>query len=216
MEDTEGTASVQKRRLSETESHNIDSGVWERTDSSGQQVKRRCIELADLWKAKTTLKARASFKAMDQSIGSQITNAMEGIDRLVEKSRPGTASIRTLGRFAQVEEAADTTSLLNPDVYDDHEFYIQLLKDSVQLPSKNRDPIVESEMLRLTNYKKRSLENQKRSKCDRRASKGRKLRYTPISQLINFMVASPLQSGTAQRFVDDGLVDRLLHSLFSD
>eukprot|EP00245_Coleochaete_scutata_P008643 TRINITY_DN2680_c0_g1_i1.p2 TRINITY_DN2680_c0_g1~~TRINITY_DN2680_c0_g1_i1.p2 ORF type:complete len:134 (-),score=34.55 TRINITY_DN2680_c0_g1_i1:269-640(-) len=81
----------------------------------------------------------------------------------------------TAGRRQEEED-------VDPETFDDTEFYQQLLREFLDAA----DPNALGGMNAL-----RKLRNKKRKVVDRRASKGRKIRYTVHPQLVNFMAPVP-------------------------
>jgi protein AATF/BFR2 len=71
----------------------------------------------------------------------------------------------------------------DPEIYDDTEFYSQLLKDIMDSSIDSSDPL---EMTRAW-MKTRDGVTKVKKNVDRRASKNRRLRYTVHEKLVNFM-----------------------------
>jgi protein AATF/BFR2 len=70
----------------------------------------------------------------------------------------------------------------DPETYDDGDFYGQLLREFLESAGTDAAAAAGADALRAGRGAKR------RKAVDRRASKGRKLRYTVHEKLVNFMV----------------------------
>merc|ERR1711959_865140 len=132
-------------------------------------IREWAIKLADEWKEQTSLEVkRPQFKVLDRSIAAQMAHATEDKDRMVSRCHP----------------AGDDGSR-DHSVYDDRDFYVALLREIVQRSEGNYDEVTKAAR-DAAGSKKR-----KRKEVDRRASKGRKIRYVPIEKLANFMAPVP-------------------------
>ncbi|KEP63472.1 UNVERIFIED_CONTAM: hypothetical protein HHA_312618 [Hammondia hammondi] len=121
----------------------------------------------------------------------------------------------------QGEEKADGdeasfTDLLKHDFYDDGDFYVELLKHVIQQGGAldSSDSLDREKNL----LKLRNKLNRGRKDVDRRASKGRKIRYQPIEKLQNLMTATPWQPNldALPGAGDEAMVDRLMRQLFAN
>ena len=87
----------------------------------------------DYWQKKTQLASRISqtkFKAINQSIVSQVDAAMHAPEKLIEKTQYlKSTSSRILGK---IEQDNVPTDLKDPEVFDDATFYQQLLKSLIE------------------------------------------------------------------------------------
>ena len=83
--------------------------------------------------------------------------------------------------------------MLDPSIYDDAEIYMRLVKEEIvsETPECEEDLMLKNTRLYLL---ERKLKNQESSRkiVDRRASKGRKLRYIQHAKIVNFM--NPLEN----------------------
>lgn len=89
-------------------------------------------------------------------------------------------------------------------MFDDGAFYSLLLKSFLQSASANSQ-LGGEDLATLRQLKRR------KNSVDRKASKGRKIRYVVHSKLENFMFPTPLGNETASLSFDS---DRLFRSLF--
>lgn len=154
------------------------------TDSTAQQLwtamKQRLHEsvvpkfddLSEWWSARSRpARGMQRLKVINQSIAKQVEMVMANKEELVEKSRVTRSSNRMLGS----EKAAATHT--HSSIYDDGDFYQALLLDFIEASSSGS-----------TDTKKRKT---KRKRVDRRASKGRKLRFHVHPKLMNFAAPDP-------------------------
>merc|ERR1711920_1183963 len=102
-------------------------------------------------------------------------------------------------------------------IYDDHEFYVQLLREVLGNSSKDESVAEQAKEMQSELQGRRANKKKARTDVERRASKGRKVRYVPIEKLQNFMAPGPRapdQSGSANS-IETSSVDALLQALFA-
>ncbi|EIE26312.1 TRAUB-domain-containing protein [Coccomyxa subellipsoidea C-169] len=148
----------------------------------------------DRWHRKTMLMTgsgalRNNLRALNQSLSSQVAALVTDSGPAVQRTQLMTAQIRPLmGRAsAQADQDEDADDEDEPDetvldardaeTFDDGEFYQQLLKEFLEGSGVDAAAVNASAQ----GGKK------KRKKVDRRASKGRKLRYQVMEKLVHFM-----------------------------
>ncbi|CBZ55188.1 conserved hypothetical protein [Neospora caninum Liverpool] len=138
-----------------------------------------------------------------------------GCSTLQKLSRCRAGDLGKDGRAAG-EEAALISDLLKHDFYDDGDFYVELLKQVIQQGGAvdSSDTLDREKNL----LKLRNKLNRGRKDVDRRASKGRKIRYQPIEKLQNLMTATPWQPNldALPGAGDEAMVDRLMRQLFAN
>lgn len=134
---------------------------------------------SDKVKAASGLPVNKKFKALNQSITHQLRENLADKDRLIQRAHTKRATFIVLGKNDLID---DRKEIIDPEIFDDLDFYHPLLKDLVD--RKLLDVPAESwrQMKTKTNVK------------DTRASKGRKLRYQEHEKIQNFM--APVPSGT--------------------
>lgn len=130
-------------------------------------------------KAASGLPVNKKFKALNQSITHQLRENLTDKDRLIERTRTKRGTFTVLGKN-ELED--DRREIIDPEIFDDIDFYHPLLKDLVE--RKALDIPVET-WSRQTKVKKNTK--------DTRASKGRKLRYHEHEKIQNFM--APMAAG---------------------
>lgn len=158
------------------------------------------------WHDKTRLTAGKSskdFRAFDRNILTQVEQVLTDGDRLVRRTQTQRSEYRILGKNeaaalaseASAEgEAAERQLKANAhlkdadeDVFDDDDFYHQLLRELIEHKTAAADPNEQVAVGRqwLTIQKLRS---KIRKKVDTKASKGRKVKFQTHSKLVSFMV----------------------------
>jgi len=138
--------------------------------------------------------ANKNFKALNQSIMTQVNKILEDKQKLISRTQIKRTKYKILGKRvhptedteATVADALNKNNVRDPEIFDDTDFYQQLLKDLIETNASN-DPVAMS---------RKWLEGQKskvkaHKNVDRRASKGRKIRYQVHEKLVNFMPPVP-------------------------
>ena len=132
-------------------------------------------------KSASGLPVNKKFKALNQSIAHQLKENLSDKEKLIERTRTKRSTFQVLGKNELEDDRRET---IDPEIFDDLDFYYPLLKDLVE--RKTLDVPVDS-WNRQSKVKKRNLK-------DTRASKGRKLRYHEHEKIQNFM--GPVAAGT--------------------
>ncbi|XP_041367848.1 protein AATF-like [Gigantopelta aegis] len=141
-----------------------------------------------------------SFGAFDQSVMKQVQQILSDRDRLVKRTQLKRSAYRVLGNVEKREEeierhtAADESSEAAPtrdhlkdydeEIFDDDDFYHQLLRELIERKTSEINDPVEVSRRWLAVQK---LRNRVKKNVDRKASKGRKIRYEIHNKLVNFM-----------------------------
>eukprot|EP00898_Chlorokybus_atmophyticus_P006134 jgi/Chlat1/6521/Chrsp45S06002 len=173
-------------------------GCWQRIQQQMTRVEPFQVDALDRWHRKTSLAAGASvakgqLRAINQSISSQVATIMADPERVVKRARCRRSQVRVFGQGEGVET---TTPSPDDDVleetYDDTEFYQALLKEFLETNA----PTAADGVFTL------KARNRTRKVVDRRASKGRKIRYNLQDPLVSFMAPQPIElsSMTSQLF----------------
>lgn len=157
------------------------------------------------WHDKTRLtagKGGKGFGAFDRNILTQVEQVLLDRDRLVRRTQTQRSEYRILGKreapaltpetFTEGEAAEQQLKAnahlkdLDEDIFDDDDFYHQLLRELIEHKTTAADPNDQVAMGRqwLTIQKLRS---RIRKKVDTKASKGRKVKFQIHSKLVNFM-----------------------------
>lgn len=146
-------------------------------------------------KKKTKLEARKGFKVLDQSFAAQLNANLANDTEWRKKCHPHVGQVEVMGG-----SRASKDDLFDPLVYDDKDFYTSILKDILQQGS--------AQDIEKSSLSKRQAQKTKERDVERRASKGRKIRYVTIEKLQNFMAP------TVEPGMGDETVDQLMASLF--
>lgn len=158
------------------------------------------------WHDKTKLasgKLGKGFGAFERSILTQIDHILMDKERLLRRTQTKRSAYRVLGKPEPVPEPVAETlpgepeSLpqvpanahlkdLDEEIFDDDDFYHQLLRELIERKTSSLDPNDQVAMGRQW-LAIQKLRSKIRKKVDRKASKGRKLRFHVLSKLLSFM-----------------------------
>ncbi|KAM7012114.1 protein AATF [Tautogolabrus adspersus] len=159
------------------------------------------------WHDKTRLtmgKTSKGFGAFDRNILTQVEQVLMDNERLVRRTQTRRSEYRVLGKkeasalssetvFTEEGEEAGqqlkaNTHLkdLDEDIFDDDDFYHQLLRDLIERRTSAADPNDQVAMGRQW-LAIQKLRSKIKKKVDTKASKGRKVRFHIHSKLVNFM-----------------------------
>ncbi|XP_007946080.1 protein AATF [Orycteropus afer afer] len=158
------------------------------------------------WHDKTKLasgKLGKGFGAFERSILTQIDHILMDKERLLRRTQTKRSIYQVLGRLEPatqpvpenlpgqpeiLPQAPANAHLkdLDEEIFDDDDFYHQLLRELIERKTSSLDPNDQVAMGRqwLAIQKLRSKIHKK---VDRKASKGRKLRFHVLSKLLSFM-----------------------------
>ncbi|RNA03184.1 hypothetical protein BpHYR1_024110, partial [Brachionus plicatilis] len=143
------------------------------------------------WYDKTRLTTGKSFESLEKPILQQIEHILLDKERIIKRTQLKRGQYKICGKEEKIEDETDLESLKNrhlkdydSEIFDDQDFYNQLLRELVERKSNNiSDPIelsrksIELQKLRAKNKKK----------VDTKASKGRKIKFEIHKPLVNFM-----------------------------
>jgi len=186
--------------------------VWSRTDAAYRAFANYRDSTCDRWYRKSAVSVgntssggAVGLKAFNQSISQQVSSTMRAPARLIEKSQPPkrTAPLRLGERKSAPmtgddgdEDASDEDKIgvdglqdgeaREEELFDDVDFYEQLLKEFLE----SGNDAGAAGAATLTKAVKR------RKVVDRKASKGRKIRYHVQEPLVNFMQANDVEIPT--------------------
>ncbi|RKO92008.1 apoptosis-antagonizing transcription factor [Blyttiomyces helicus] len=156
------------------------------------------------------------FKAINQSVLSQIKQVVSDKDRLIKRTQLNRADVRSLGQKTEkkpedeADEKADADAHLanyDAEIFDDGDYYQQLLKDLIESRMADTDdPILLG--MKWAQLKQLQQKQRKKKRVDTKASKGRKIRYHVHEKLQNFMAPEP--RGTWH----DEMTEELFRGLF--
>ncbi|XP_050534349.1 protein AATF [Daktulosphaira vitifoliae] len=122
--------------------------------------------------------AKSDFSAFDQPTLMQIEQIMADKNRLIERTRTKRS------KYKIVDDSKSTNNDVDPEIFDDDDFYHKLLRDYIEKKSAD---ITDPSQLGKQWLQLQKLRSKMKHKIDTRSTKGRKLRYTVHTKLINFM-----------------------------
>jgi len=146
---------------------------------------------------------KTQFRVMDASFWQQVENTVQH-EELRQKQE------QQQQQHQSSDSALSTTA---PTIFDDTKVYQQLLKDFVSVKGGGT---ASSSSDAIQQRKQSKAANKKNPQVDRRASKGRKIRYTEIQKLANFTfpISRPLNGSTGGGAGNDLDEDAWFKSLF--
>ena len=187
------------------------AAAWKALQRLDRKLVPFCTGAIDKWHRRTMLAtgvgaAKGGLKVLTQSVSSQVAALLRDSDKVLKRMRVRSSEARVFCQppFEAGGAAADggaggaarpAAAEYDHETYDDAEFYNQLLKE-----------FLESKQLDAGNLTA-GRGPKRRKVVDRRASKGRKLRYNVHEKLVNFMVPVPHERTSAA-------VDQLFSGLF--
>jgi len=169
--------------------------TWETLEKRNEAVFNWSLGIFDEVKERTKLEARKGFKVLDQSFAAQLNTTMRD-DEWRRKCHPSVGSTEVMGGPLASEDAP-----YDPLIYSDRDFYTMMLKDIVQQHG-------DASAKEAATLSKRQARKLKERNVERRASKGRKIRYKVHDKLQNFMAPSRMQR------LDPLTTDQYMKSLF--
>ncbi|XP_015112184.1 protein AATF [Diachasma alloeum] len=160
------------------------------------------------WNDKTRLASGNATKGTAQSVVKQIEFLLNDKPKLIKRTQLKRSEYRIAGKDATEDPDDDgrRTQEYDPEIYDDDDFYHQLLRELIEQKSADiTDPIqLSKQWIQLQN-----MRNKMKRKIDTRATKGRRIRYNVHAKLVNFM--API---TADDTWSDLAKNELYNSLF--
>jgi len=171
-----------------------EASSWSLVNEQLEPVLDWAIGVADDWKDKTRLDARRSFKVLDQAFRLQMQVFSETEpEKLRKRCTPPAGKHKVLGASASGEADPDKDDLEEDavkDIFDDKDFYVQLLREVL---ASNSSSVLgaggDEKELRAELQGRRANKRKAKAEVERRASKGRRIRYVPIEKLQNFMAS---------------------------
>ncbi|EXC35121.1 Protein AATF [Morus notabilis] len=151
----------------------------------------------DKWQKKTQVMTGAAaikgkLHAFNQNISEQVAAYMRDPSRMIKQMQLRRSTVCVFGTVPNGEANPEREEALSdggaqadgdPELLDDSEFYQQLLKEFFE----SIDPTSNETAL----YAVRRFQTKKRKIVDRRASKGRKIRYHVHEKIVNFKTPLP-------------------------
>ncbi|XP_030753400.1 protein AATF [Sitophilus oryzae] len=152
-------------------------------------------ETIEKWNAKTRLSITKNAGQV-HSVLNQIDHILNDKAKLRKRTQLKRTEFKILGEEEKELNNEDSENARQPEeynteIFDDSDFYHQLLRELIEVKSADiTDPVqLGRQWIQLQN-----LRNKMKRKIDTKATKGRKIRYTVHSKLVNFM--APLYQET--------------------
>lgn len=224
--DEEDDQTTSKKKSNTKNKRSRDSDLWEELEGTQKRLRRRWEETVNKWHARMHFgseQKKSTMRVFNQTIWEQINVTLSDTEKVIEKSRMPMDESPRIGKLDEHDnntnnnnnnnninssssgsrENGGTSSSHDEEVYDDRTFYSMLLKTYITSSISTADAasMRASDIEAMRMYKKKK-------QVDRKASKGRKIRYVVHSKLQNFMFPIPT---IATGSIDE---DRLFASLF--
>ncbi|KAJ3167514.1 hypothetical protein HDU87_001507 [Geranomyces variabilis] len=216
----ERTESLKRKRDQEDPDALLEA-VWADVQPLDAQFKPYRDQTIDKWNSKvqvaTGIPLQKKFKAINQTVVSQINQILSDKPRLIKRSQLRRSDHLPLGQAAVEDAAADSAQandettdahLANYDeeIFDDGDYYQQLLKELIESRITDADDAVLNG-LKWAHFKSLKNKDKKKKRVDTKASKGRKIRFHVHEKLQNYMAPEPRGSW------HDSMVDELFGGL---
>uniref|UniRef100_A0A9J8D1B0 Apoptosis antagonizing transcription factor n=1 Tax=Cyprinus carpio carpio TaxID=630221 RepID=A0A9J8D1B0_CYPCA len=151
----------------------------------------------------TTGKSKKGFGAFDRNILTQVEQVLMDKERLVRRTQTRRSEYRVLGKPEPTTPEIDSSITegeaaelalkanvhlkdLDEEIFDDDDFYHQLLRELIERKTSATDPNDQVAMGKQW-LAIQKLRSKIKKKVDTKASKGRKIRFHVHSKLMNFM-----------------------------
>jgi protein AATF/BFR2 len=173
---------------------------WEHMQTSFSSLISYSNQVIDKWNTKIQMTSgkqaleAVKFKAFNQPITSQIQQILFDEERLLKRTQRKRSDYRVVGDTETKtskgiphgikQTTADDEDDIDSEIFDDTDFYQDQLR---QIISSGMEYHGDEELL----GKQIKLKRKVNLKVDRRASKGRKLRFNVQEKLVNFMTPIP-------------------------
>ncbi|MCO5586093.1 hypothetical protein L7F22_040032 [Adiantum nelumboides] len=185
--------------------------IWEQISASYARFVPFRNTSVDRWQRKTQLStgaaaSKSKLRTFNQSISQQIENHMRDFSRMLQRMRLRRSCVNVIGMPAEDiilnndrddfnEGSKDNSG--DAELIDDTEFYQELLREFLESSDLSSLGAL---------YPVRNLRHKNRKIVDRRASKGRKIRYNVHDKIVNFMVPIPtIMPPMAEKLFSTGL-----------
>ena len=145
---------------------------------------------------------KSSFMNKEVSVLEQIDHILSNKERLITRTNQNRNTVHFFGE-------SDTEADSHPYIFNDDDFYQQLLREIIDKKMGNIDNNDPDAMGRQWAELQKLKVKTKKKAVDTKASKGRKIRYEVHSKLLGFMAPVSLDS------LSDGRQDELFKSLFA-
>eukprot|EP01134_Creolimax_fragrantissima_P002497 CFRG2497T1 len=155
------------------------------------------------------------LKSVNRDIATQVQQMMGDSDALVKRTQLKRVNIRPFGKIDNDEEKNGYDQIdkalreenYDAEIFDDNDFYHQILREFIAAKSRfsnDSTTDVGSAWVEM-----QSIKSKVKKRVDTKASKGRRIRYKVLPELVNFMF--PAEVGT----MNDSQRTELCKSLFN-
>ncbi|XP_035730521.1 protein AATF-like [Vespa mandarinia] len=137
------------------------------------------------WNDKTRVTTGKLNKGVNQTTLKQIEFALSDKVKLHKRTQLKRSEYVIVGKSIPLSSDDDgRVQEYDPEIYDDDDFYHQLLRDLIEYKSSDiTDPIqLSKQWIKLQN-----MRSKMKRKIDTRATKGRRVRYNVHNKLVNYM-----------------------------
>ncbi|KAK2048088.1 TRAUB-domain-containing protein [Colletotrichum somersetense] len=192
-----------KRKRGDYDASTSSEAIWEGIQEAEQRASKYRKKVLETWSAKTRsanveVKSR-NLISTQTSVVASLEDQLLNVDRLVKRTRtPRSCAPAQVAR--KVNE--------DPEVYDDADFYQLLLKELVEQRTSDTGGGGSGAAAQPTVRWAAMKEAKTKKHVDRRASKGRKMRFNVHEKLQNFMAPED------RRAWEQDAIDRLFGTLF--
>lgn len=172
------------------------------------------LQVADQWKERTRLQVRRSFQVLDQPLKMQMAAALEQDSaRSRLRCAPPAGKHRVFGVDPEAsEEGAAAAAAFDANIFDDRDFYSQLLREV--LSGSGGAGGAGGVGRELRSEGKKAAKRRAAAEVERRASKGRKIRYVAVEKLQNFVAPRKREVEEDVGGLPTNAVDAMLKALF--
>nr|BAN65257.1 hypothetical protein [Babesia bovis] len=169
------------------------------------KVRQRILQRLDHWNQKTSLKIDSSFKVLSKTISSQIKHFLENTDTFLKQAKPSNIPENIIGYELLKEKLGtqEAKTLVQSEIYSDQPFYVQLLR-YLAVTGHESDVNLREEESQL-----RHDQGDKPRMSEAKTSKARRICYTTIEKLQNFVERTTNKASTNAE-----LADLLIRSYF--
>ncbi|XP_076244962.1 apoptosis antagonizing transcription factor [Calliopsis andreniformis] len=160
------------------------------------------------WNDKTRIASGKFNKGTSETILKQIEFALNDKGKMYKRVQLKRSEYKIIGKMEVTNDDNEGRRVQEYDseIYDDDDFYHQLLRDLIEYKSVNiTDPLqLSKQWIQLQNMRRKM-----KRKIDTRATKGRRIRYDVHNKLVNFMAPININDTWS-----DQAKDELYNSLF--
>lgn len=156
----------------------------EKIDTNYNSYKSFRNQVLSKWDERTKTAKDTKNPAANLNILTKIENSLLGKNEMVRKSQLYRGDYDIYGVEKPQTAEGEHVDIELPEIFDDSEFYHQLLRELIEYKSNIDDK--QSEITQKF-IELQKVRNKMKKKVDTRASKGRKIRFVVHNKLVNFL-----------------------------